>query len=77
MSFFISLFGSFSFLAPLVIFVLAFLIVKNKRKCKDLEWELNFTQLQLRYLEWLQGIEPNLPVCGEETNDEGFVSGQE
>ena len=76
---FLCVFGCFGIFAVSVICYFAFLVVKEARdgtrQRADLQWDVNFAQVQLRHLELLQNL--HLVPVGEELEDEGVYSGEE
>lgn len=61
-----------------VIICLGCVIIKNARQCADLEWQLNFAEVQLQHLDCVQNVNPDFPVSeGQEDGESGILTGEE
>ena len=66
------------FLAVSVIIFLGCIIIKNARQRADLEWQLNFAEVQLQHLDCVQNVNPDFPVSeGQEDGESGILTGEE
>ncbi|KAJ7376300.1 hypothetical protein OS493_035661 [Desmophyllum pertusum] len=51
-------------------------VLKNARQCADLEWRLNFAEVQLQHLDCVQNVKPDFPVSeGQEDGESGILTG--